>query len=116
MIPASEAAAGASLYSSQRTTQVDHLCSQVTLLGNILVDKRFTLQTTPFVGMEYFFPNSLNLRDFKSLRLRMRTDGNVYKVKMLIASSYDFGNHEVHGYVVDKSQQWETYELPFERF
>lgn len=62
------------------------------------------METLPFVGLEYYFPKSLTLTPFKALRLKIRTDGSIFKINLLVTSNFDFGSHLAHAFIVDKNE------------
>ncbi|CAD8180846.1 unnamed protein product [Paramecium pentaurelia] len=88
----------------------------VTFLGQIQIDKKKQLESLPHVGIEYKYSKSVNIAKFTKILFKMRTDGQIYKIRIGVNSSYDFGQHQAYAYIVDQSQMWNTYVIPLKNF
>ncbi|CAD8096466.1 unnamed protein product [Paramecium sonneborni] len=88
----------------------------VTFLGQIQVDKKKQLESLPHIGIQYLYSKSVNIAKFTKILFKMRTDGQIYKIRIGINSSFDFGQHDAYAYIIDQSQMWNTYVIPFQNF
>ncbi|KAM3146602.1 hypothetical protein pb186bvf_001132 [Paramecium bursaria] len=86
------------------------------LNGYIKKPQRGELEQLPFVEFQYSLQRKLLVDDFSGIMLRVRTDGQIYKIRLLVRSMYYYGLQHIHAYITDQSQQFQYLELPFDNF
>ncbi|EGR28236.1 hypothetical protein IMG5_180760 [Ichthyophthirius multifiliis] len=89
--------------------------SCVTVIGKTINERNDLLRQRMYVALQCLCLLRTNLQDYNGIRLRIQTNGNLYKVVLTCNTNYE-NIHDCYAFIVDKTNQWQTLEIPFSRF
>jgi len=99
----------------ESTGQVFFNENHLYMKGSLVEERNDLLLQRMYYGIMSRYFTRLNLQEYNGIRLRIKTDGNLYKVLLNMTSAHE-NIHQAYAFIVDTSNEWQTLELPFASF